>query len=401
MSTAQGKTELIHNFGTKLTQQSVSPNLIDYIRWRIDKEKGQNEVSAPEFAPISINLDLTTSCNYYCDHCIDLDVLNTGDRFSIDEVKGLIDQFKARGLKSVILIGGGEPTVSPGFEEGVAYIKESGLQVGIVTNGSRMFRIQNICHLLEPGDYVRLSLDAGTDETFQEQHRVKAKGVRLEDICASIPRIKAINDSFEIGYSYLVMWDGLETNGRKLLDNIGEISLTAQAAKKHQFDYLSLKPVIDPRPERDTKNDRAALERYKAAVIRARTFEDESFRVVESINMISLVHDLDEELKKQPQVCHAQFFRIVVTPIGIYHCPVYRGAPKAFLSDMKGKTPEEHLPIFQDARVKMVDSFNAAKECAEVTCIYNSMNWWIDDMIQSPEKLSELEKTADLNDYYL
>ena len=151
MSTVKGKTELIHNFGTKLTQQSVRPNLIDYIRWRISKEKGDNEVSAPEFAPISINIDLTTSCNYYCDHCIDLDVLNTGDRFSIDEVKGLIDQFKGKGLKSVILIGGGEPTVSPGFEEGVAYIKESGLQVGIVTNGSRMFRIYNICHLLEPG----------------------------------------------------------------------------------------------------------------------------------------------------------------------------------------------------------------------------------------------------------
>ena len=40
----------------------------------------------PDFAPISINLDLTTACNYACDHCVDLDILNTGIRFDHDKL---------------------------------------------------------------------------------------------------------------------------------------------------------------------------------------------------------------------------------------------------------------------------------------------------------------------------
>src|SRR5206468_2994341 len=77
---------------------------------------------APRIAPVSINLDLTTACNYRCDHCIDWDILNTPNKYEEEKLRSSIAEMRERGLKSVILIGGGEPTVYPGFSGMVRYL---------------------------------------------------------------------------------------------------------------------------------------------------------------------------------------------------------------------------------------------------------------------------------------
>ena len=42
---------------------------------------------APISAPISINLDLTTACNYKCDHCVDMDILNKNINYEHENLK--------------------------------------------------------------------------------------------------------------------------------------------------------------------------------------------------------------------------------------------------------------------------------------------------------------------------
>ena len=75
-------------------------------------------------APMSINLDVTTACNYRCDHCIDWDILNSKWKHDEDDLRASLAQMAARGMRSVILIGGGEPTVHPRFVEFVKFLKE-------------------------------------------------------------------------------------------------------------------------------------------------------------------------------------------------------------------------------------------------------------------------------------
>ena len=164
------KKSSIHNFSQKLLQRSVFPHLKAYFC-----KKGEG------LAPISINLDLVTACNFKCPHCIDADIINTGKMLDLQYVKTLIGDWSKKGLRSVILIGGGEPTLYPYFEETVNFLKKLSLQVGIVTNGTYLRKIENICHLLGEKDWVRLSLDAGKDGTFQKIHQPKAK-IKLEEI---------------------------------------------------------------------------------------------------------------------------------------------------------------------------------------------------------------------------
>src|SRR5208337_4049881 len=62
----------IHDFTAKLRHPDILPRLKQYVAWRAARQAGSREPT-PAFAPVSINLDLTTVCNYRCDHCIDLE----------------------------------------------------------------------------------------------------------------------------------------------------------------------------------------------------------------------------------------------------------------------------------------------------------------------------------------
>ena len=63
----------IHDFGSKLLQPEVRAHLVDYVRWqrgvREAAARGRPGPELPTHGPLSINLDLTTACNYRCDHC--------------------------------------------------------------------------------------------------------------------------------------------------------------------------------------------------------------------------------------------------------------------------------------------------------------------------------------------
>ena len=165
-----------HDFSSKLRQHSVIERLKQYIIWRRNIETFDADHALAKIGPISINLDLTSACNFACPHCVDSNIINTGESLKLEEIKRSLDTLKARGLLSVILLGGGEPTLHKDFGEIVNYIKGMGLQLGIVTNGSKLGRIEKIAHTLEKHDWVRLSLDAASQETFTKLHRPKKHG---------------------------------------------------------------------------------------------------------------------------------------------------------------------------------------------------------------------------------
>ena len=89
-------TEPIHDFTAKLRQPSLVDAVGSYVRWRRAlaraRATGAEEPRAPRAAPISINLDLTTACNYRCDHCIDWEILNTRPRHDVESLRRSLRQ---------------------------------------------------------------------------------------------------------------------------------------------------------------------------------------------------------------------------------------------------------------------------------------------------------------------
>ena len=407
----------IHNFASKLQQPEILPTVKEYIAWQIrqrNPEAGQlsadDSDKVPAYAPVSINLDITTACNFACDHCVDKDILNQGIKYKHDELIASIKLMAANGLRSVIIIGGGEPTVYPKFGETVRLIKSLGLQVSVVSNGSRLHRIAEIADCLDENDWVRLSLDSGSDEVFQAMHKPKQK-ITLDQICEGIPPIKEINSRFKIGFSFIITWRGANINDADIVENINEMVMATKRAKQYGFDYIAFKPfltraeannaeVVDLR-ESNTHIDQI-IAQIRSQVDEAKQLEDDQFKVYETTNLKVLENKSYHLYSQQPQTCHMQFFRQVLSPLGMYNCPVYRNQPHGRVGEKEAYATAQDFDNTRQGTARLIKTFNATQQCKEVTCLYNHVNWWIEDIIQHPEKLDTLEaQTADVPDYFL
>ena len=96
------------------------------------------------------------------------------------------------------------------------------------------------------------------------------------------------------------------------------------------------------------------------------------------------------EYKHQPKTCHMQYFRQVLSPLGVYNCPVYRNQPHGRINDKEGFATPEQFSQSQANTAKLIQTFDASHQCREVTCLYNHVNWWIEDLIAHEEKLDDL-----------
>lgn len=386
----------IHNFSKKLLQEQIFPHLREYVLWRA----GKKELEIEKFAPISINLDLITACNFHCDHCIDGDIIDTGKCLDFKYVKRLIRDWSKNGLKSVILIGGGEPTLYPKFEETVVFLKGLSLGIGLVSNGTRIDKIENICHLLNKKDWVRLSLDAATDETFEKLHHPRVK-ITLSKILDQVRKMRQKNPGFQIGYSYLIIGDDKKVNNIPLINNIKEISLAAKQAKDNGFSYLSLKPFINPEGARQTEISTKNLKEIKEEIKKAKKLEDKNFKVIESVNLLCFYdNNLKKQFQKQPMTCHVQFFRSVVIPAGVGNCSLWRGFNNTKIIDTDRNITKAYYRELNKNRIKMIDEFDAKKTCRGTLCLYALINWWIEDLINHPEKLKNFRAINDFGDYF-
>ncbi len=282
----------------------------------------------------------------------------------------------------------------------MAFLKSRDLQVGIVSNGTRMHQLAKAAPFLQSRDWMRLSLDAATDENFAVIHNSKSPK-KLSEIVCEVKELRAKWNRFSMGFSFLVLHEEFRGNNTSLRNNIKEIPAAARLARDHDFTYLSVKPFISPEPSRITEPEGDYVVAIREQTALAKQYETETFKVVESFNMFALLENQNERLRIQPKVCHSNFFRMVVTPDGIFSCPVWRGFKMVQLTPHDQNFSEDYNEYFNKNRIRILEGLDASKECAKVTCIYNDLNWFIEDLIQNPEKLKALQLAADTQDYFL
>ncbi|MDP7061984.1 MAG: radical SAM protein [Planctomycetota bacterium] len=417
----------MHDFSAKLRQPSAIPVVQKYLQWqrevRAAAVEGVTAPAMPSVGPLSINLDLTTACNYACDHCIDWDALNLAVRHDDVRLREAILNLVDRGLQSVILLGGGEPTLYPGFGSMVRFLKEQELQVAVVTNGSNNEKIAEVAECFTEGDWVRLSLDSGSDEIFQAMHHPKGRGIDLDQICASAQGIKRRNPAVQLGYSFVITWLGSEREaGAGVIENLEEMESATLRAKQYGFDYISFKPfltraeegaeVMDP--DQASEDREHLLQRLHAGLKLAKSHEEEFFRVVESINLRVFLDGTWKDYTAQPRTCHMQALRQVLSPLGVFNCPAHRGVEKGRVGKLDAwALPSEDDPTTTGSKVdflpaaihgttKLLANFNATAECREVTCLYNPVNRFLEDLVVAEAPLEDLlEGGPDCGDCFL
>ena len=394
-----------HDFSSKLRQEAALPRLKEYIQWQRGCQGNASDGSLPIFSPISINLDLTSACNFSCPFCVDSKLINAGKSLTLGKVKKAIDTLHSRGLLSVILIGGGEPTLHKDFGEVVRYVKRKGLQIGIVTNGSRLEKIEAIVDALEEKDWIRVSIDAAGEEVFKDLHQPKTR-ISLRRILEKAREVKKKNPAVSLGYSFVVVWEGVEIKGKRLHPNLDEMAKSVELAREFCFDYVSFKPCLvrfhESQRETLLKNVEKTKEEEIISKIRghlqeARRLARDQIKLLESSNLKAMLNRETDQIKRQPKRCHMQFFRTVVTPFGIFHCPAFRGVEEARIGEPDGYLSKADFEVCLRRTAKSILTFDAEEECKDVGCFYNRTNWWLEEFIHSREGIHELEKIENDN----
>lgn len=133
--------------------------------------------------PFTLRLDLTAECNFGCSHCLyqsksstiqkNVDYSYPGAReLDYARLVKIIKLFAKKGLKSVIITGGGEPFVYKNFEKVLDVLFRCKIEVGIITNGTKL--TQAFVKKYSANKYlkwIRISLDSASAAIWQRLHR--------------------------------------------------------------------------------------------------------------------------------------------------------------------------------------------------------------------------------------
>jgi len=261
-------------------------------------------------APIYVEIGPINVCNHNCIFC-GLDYVERDGKFLDKEVfiKNLKDMADF-GVKSIMFSGSGEPLLHKNVPEFIEKAKTFGIDVGLTTNGV-LLNPEKAKTVLPYLDWVKVSIDAGTKETYSKIH-----GCKESDFTTIINNLKFASDlkkaknlKCTIGTQMLI-----------LKDNIDEIERLAVRVKEQGADYLVLKPYSQ---HPDSKNKQYIdLSKYNSKLIElSEKYTDEKFKLIYR-------KTTGEEIQKGKldyDVCYGlNFFAIIdahgnVVPCHIFH----------------------------------------------------------------------------------
>jgi hypothetical protein len=224
-------------------------------------------------APLTLELDPTFRCaSRDCDGaCFSAEYRALAPTATIPTplLKEIIEDFHGRGGRIVRFDGGGDPLLHPAVLSGemLEFAAQLGLKTTILTSGDWLDRA-NLYRIAESGCYLRISLNAATDNTRSVFH---GNRYSLSKIIAAAERfIKAldrVNPEVPVGATYLLS---------RL--NYKEVLNCANLARSAGIRHFSVRRILGPpklRPDFSITEKNEAEE----LLLKVKSLHSKSFRV--------------------------------------------------------------------------------------------------------------------------
>ncbi len=142
--------------------------------------------------PTFLNIEPTTRCNFNCWYCVGRHMQQ--EDITVARFAQVLDNFPS--VKTIALVGEGEPLMHKGFFDMAQLAKARGIRVMIISNGSTLS--QSIVEKLCAAEiaYVGISIDSIDPEVFASS-RIDGK---LEKIWQGIRRLREYRDDRGLQY---------------------------------------------------------------------------------------------------------------------------------------------------------------------------------------------------------
>ncbi len=262
--------------------------------------------------PVYAEISPSGTCNHRCVFCA-LDFMEYQKRFLETSLfKKRLTEMGKLGLKSIMYAGEGEPFLHKDIVEIINHTKQAGIDVAFTTNAT-LLKSDIVDKTLENISWIKVSINAGTEETYAKIHRAKPDN------------FKKVMDNMEYaskarrakGYSCAL---GMQTI--LLPENANEVADLAKLAKNIGMDYLVVKPY--------SQHPTSVTEKYKDIKYRdyidlageLTQFNDDNFNIVFRLNTM----EKWDESARYYKTCQALPFWTYIDAGGtVWGCSVYLG----------------------------------------------------------------------------
>lgn len=181
-------------------------------------------------APVTVNLDAAHCCQMNCIGCKVSNVLKSKDYdkqiMEKDYLLSLPQAWKAWGVEAVCIAGAGESTINPSFGSFLKKCKDIDFPSALICNG--LIFMPEMKYL----DWIGLSVDAATQETWAKVHGMKQPKL-FNTVIGNLQKLTDI---------------GVHTTYKFLIrpDNIHELYDAAVKAEKIGCRYFQVRPMANP-----------------------------------------------------------------------------------------------------------------------------------------------------------
>lgn len=322
--------------------------------------------------PIRLLTGFTDYCNHNCIWCYsaysthdDIIVLEDGTRqhkrkkreervIDSDVLLRFLGEARAKGLRSVSIVGSGEPLLHPQSGEMMVEIGKMGLDFGVFSNGQKMAD-GHFEAIVQYATFFRFSLDAADSETHKRLH---GPGANFDQVIANMKRLIAERNARgrslpTIGAQFIVSQFNAE----------GMISFTRQM-RDIGIDYVVFKPMyenpINTNRAKNTMTQAEALEKLEGV----KQYETKRFTVYdkggEQFRNV-LTHQQFNGASYYQRCMSHQFLPSLHANGNIYICPELGGRKEFVIGNIYENTLDE---IWQsDRRKRAVAEIDLHHKC--------------------------------------
>lgn len=262
-------------------------------------------------APVHMQLILSDLCNQDCSFCAyrmssglstelfaTPETHNPNRKMPTEKALSLLQEFRRMGGKAVQFTGGGEPTVHKDHLAIFETAQSLGLETALVTNGVKL----NPEHpSIARMKWIRVSVDAGTAETYAKVRRVSEK--HWHRAWRTIGELAKLPPRLGVGF--------VVTN-----ENYREAALAAKQAKEAGADNIRFGAVFS----QDSHGFyfHSDFEAIEDALLEAEQEQTEFFKVHNLFER--RLDDLDRGKRKQPFCGYQYFTTYIGGDMNVYRC---------------------------------------------------------------------------------
>ena len=281
-----------------------------------------------------------------------------------EKVLEILDDCKALGVRAIQFTGGGEPTVHPQHREVFQRVVELGFDWAMVTNGAILR--PGVPELLTRAKWIRVSLDAGTDESYSSIRRISPGSYwrTLENVRKIRQARDAAESELVIGTGYVVT----KENWREVYEGV-------RNAKQAGADNMRISGMFQ---NDDFEYFRGFYDEAAQEVERAvRELEDDSFKVFNRFT--ARVEDLRQQNPDYEFCGHQHFTTYIGGDQNLYRCCVLAYNEKGKIGSLKD---QRFIDLWRSAAKQADFAGFDARACER--CMFNDKNRAILHQIQHP-----------------